>query len=103
MKRSEINAVIKDFEGLLEKHQFALPPFLGFTPDEWKEKGEEYQEIKDNALGWDVTDYGLGDFDKVGLTLITLRNGNGGNTEYTKTYAENIIMLVDVKSNPSYS
>ena len=102
MKRSEINAVIKDFEGLLEKHQFALPPFLGFTPDEWKEKGEEYQEIKDNALGWDVTDYGLGDFDKVGLTLITLRNGNVGNPEYTKTYAEKIMMLREGQLSPNH-
>lgn len=102
MKRSEINAIIKEFEGLLEKHQFALPPFLSFTPDEWKEKGEEYQEIRDNALGWDVTDYGLGDFDKVGLTLITLRNGNVGNPNYTKTYAEKIMMLREGQLSPNH-
>ncbi len=102
MKRSEINAIIKDFETLLEKHQFALPPFLNFTPDEWKEKGEEYQEIRDNALGWDVTDYGLGDFNKVGLTLITLRNGNVGNPNYTKTYAEKIMMLCEGQLSPNH-
>ena len=102
MKRSEINVIIKEFEGLLEKHHFVLPPFLGFTPDEWKEKGEEYQEIWDNALGWDVTDYGLGDFDKVGLTLITLRNGNVGNPNYTKTYAEKIMMLREGQLSPNH-
>ena len=59
MKRSEINSIIREFEALLAKYQFVLPPFLGFTPEEWKEKGEEYGEIRDNALGWDVTDYGL--------------------------------------------
>ena len=26
-------------------------------------------------LGWDITDYGLGDFDKVGMSLITTRSG----------------------------
>lgn len=102
MKRSEINAIIKEFEGLLEKHQFALPPYLSFTPDEWKEKGEEYREIWDNALGWDVTDYGLGDFNKVGLTLITLRNGNVGNPDYTKTYAEKIMMLKEGQLSPNH-
>ena len=102
MKRSEINAVIREFEGLLEKHQFMLPPYLSFTPEEWKEKGQEYQEIRDNALGWDVTDYGLGDFYKTGLALITLRNGNTGNPAYTKTYAEKTMMLKEGQLSPNH-
>lgn len=102
MKRSEINAVIQELEGLLEKHQFMLPPYLSFTPEEWKEKGREYQEIRDNALGWDVTDYGLGDFYKTGLALITLRNGNTGNPAYTKTYAEKIMMLKEGQLSPNH-
>ena len=51
-----------------------IPPFCKWTPQEWKEKGEECQEIRDNHLGWDITDYGLGRFDEVGFALITLRN-----------------------------
>ena len=62
MKRSEINAIIRDFEELLAENSFVLPPFLSFTPEEWQEKGHEYDEVRDNALGWDVTDYGEGDF-----------------------------------------
>ena len=93
MKRSEINAVIKEFESLLGEYRFALPPFLSFTPEEWKTKGHEYDEIRDNALGWDITDYGAGNFSKTGLSLITLRNGNVKNDKYTKTYAEKIMML----------
>ena len=27
-------------------------------------------------LGWDITDYGLGNFDKIGFSLITIRNGS---------------------------
>ena len=76
MKRSEINAVIRKFEALLDKYSFALPPFLSWTPEEWQTKGHEYDEIRDNMLGWDVTDYGMGQFDTLGLALITIRNGN---------------------------
>ena len=63
MKRSEINKHIREFEDLLKEHRFELPQFLSFTPDEWKEKGHEYDEIRDNALGWDITDYGEGHFE----------------------------------------
>ena len=32
MKRSEINATIKQFEELLDKYKFRIPPYLSFTP-----------------------------------------------------------------------
>ena len=77
MKRSEINACIKDMERLIKAHGFELPPFCSFTPEEWKEKNHEYDEIRDNMLGWDITDYGLGDFSKVGLKMKQLRSERG--------------------------
>ena len=63
MKRSEINAALKEMEAMIQKCGFQLPPFCGFTPEEWKTLGHEYDEIRDNMLGWDITDYGLGRFD----------------------------------------
>ncbi|NLV86506.1 MAG: D-lyxose/D-mannose family sugar isomerase [Clostridiales bacterium] len=102
MKRSEINAVIKKFEALMVKYSFALPPFLSFTPEDWQTKGHEYDEIRDNMLGWDVTDYGLGNFDTLGLALITLRNGNVKNPKYTKTYAEKIMMCDEGQVSPMH-
>ncbi|MDR1089884.1 MAG: D-lyxose/D-mannose family sugar isomerase, partial [Prevotella sp.] len=39
MKRSEINAKIKEMERMAEKIGFKLPPFLGWTPEEWAGKG----------------------------------------------------------------
>ena len=102
MKRSEINAVIKKFEALMKEHCFELPPYLGFTPEEWQDKGHEYDEIRDNMLGWDVTDYGEGDFDKLGLALITIRNGNVHNPKYQKPYAEKIIMCDSGQVSPMY-
>ena len=102
MKRSEINGIIKEFEGMLKEYRFALPPFLSFTPEEWAEKGHEYDEIRDNALGWDVTDYGEGDYDNKGLALITIRNGNVHNDKYTKTYAEKIMMIREGQTSPNH-
>mgnify|MGYP000041954099 CR=1 FL=1 len=64
MKRSEINATIKQFEALLDQYRFRIPPYLSFTPEEWADKNHEWDEIRDNMLGWDITDYGKGDFDK---------------------------------------
>lgn len=102
MKRSEINAVIRKFEALLKEYRFALPPYLSFTPEEWESKGHEYDEIRDNMLGWDVTDYGLGNFDELGLALITIRNGNVKNEKYTKTYAEKIMMCDEGQISPMH-
>ena len=85
MKRSEINAALKEMEAMIGEYRFAIPPFCHFTPEEWKEKGHDYDEIRDNMLGWDITDYGLGDFNKVGFSLITIRNGNlAMRDKYTK-------------------
>ena len=102
MKRSEINAIIRRFEKLLAEHCFEIPPYLKFTPEEWQTKGHEYDEIRDNMLGWDVTDYGMGDYATLGLALITLRNGNVHNPKYTKTYAEKIIMCDEGQVSPMH-
>ena len=102
MKRSEINTVIKKFEALIKKYSFALPPYLSFTAKEWESKGHAYDEIRENMLGWDVTDYGMGNFDALGLALITLRNGNVKNPKYRKTYAEKIMMLDEGQVSPMH-
>ena len=102
MKRSEINKAIKEMEALVKEYRFALPPFCHFTPEEWETKGSEYDEIRDNMLGWDITDYGLGDFEKVGFALITLRNGNQNNPKYKKVYAEKLLMLKEGQHSPMH-
>lgn len=102
MKRSQINKTIREFENLLKQYHFALPGFLSWTPEMWASKGKECDEIRDNMLGWDVTDYGLGDYDKIGLALITLRNGNIHNPKYRKPYAEKIMMLYPGQLSPNH-
>ena len=44
MKRSEINAALRELEAMCEKHCCYLPPFCHFTPAQWQEIGHEYDE-----------------------------------------------------------
>ena len=95
MKRSEINAILQENISFIKEMRFALPPFAFWTPEEWATKGHECDEIRDNMLGWDITDYGLGNYEKVGLFLFTIRNGNLKDSRYKKPYAEKLLI-----SNP---
>ncbi len=100
MKRSEVNQLMKEALDFINKMNFRLPPFVLWTPEEWTAKGSEYDEIRDNMLGWDITDFGSGDFHKVGLLLITLRNGNLFNPKYTKPYAEKLLIAEENQVTP---
>lgn len=100
MKRSEINQIIKDGIEFMAQMNYKLPPFAFFTPDEWKEKGKEYDEIRDNMLGWDITDFGFNEFHNRGLFLFTVRNGNLKNDKYSKPYAEKIMIVEENQITP---
>ena len=103
MKRSEVNAALKEMEQMINDYRFALPPFCHFTPEEWQEKGHDYDEIRDNMLGWDITDYGKGNFEKMGFSLITIRNGNQGmKDKYQKTYAEKLLYIKEGQYAPMH-
>lgn len=99
MKRSQINKALRELEAMCVKEHCYLPPFCHFTPEEWQEKGHEYDEVRDCMLGWDITDFGSGDFDKIGFSLITIRNGNRKMTDkYPKVYAEKLLYLKEGQS-----
>ena len=100
MKRSEINAIIAENIEFIKKMNFNLPKFAYFTPDEWLSKGHEYDEIRENMLGWDVTDYGHGDYKNIGLFLFTIRNGKLG--KGLKTYAEKILISDEDQYSPMH-
>jgi D-lyxose ketol-isomerase len=91
LKRSVINQSIVLAIEVFAKHNLHLPPFAFWTPAEWEAKGHEADEIRDCMLGWDVTDFGYGQFDFLGRILFTLRNGKG-KEPYPKTYAEKFIL-----------
>lgn len=92
MQRTEINQLIKDAERFFEKHNFKLPPFAYWRLQDWKSQRPYIHEIIDCELGWDVTDFGRGNFLKEGLLLFTIRNGMLNNSKYPKSYAEKIMI-----------
>lgn len=76
MKRSRINEIIAQADAFIRSFGFVLPPFAYWSPEQMLERRAEISGIVDARLGWDITDYGQGRFDELGLFLFTVRNGN---------------------------
>lgn len=104
MKRSEINAIMQDADDFIRSRGFYLPPFAYWTPDEWRRKGPEVGEIVVHHLGWDITDFGKGDFRRFGLFLFTIRNGSPANLKSgtCKPYAEKLMIVDDGQITPMH-
>jgi D-lyxose ketol-isomerase len=105
MKRSEVNRIIQDaLDFVEEQHHFLLPPFAHWTLRDWQSKGEECREIITQQLGWDITDFGSGDFRKIGLGIITIRNGSFEEAKQGngKSYAEKILLVDEEQITPTH-
>ena len=74
MKRSEVNEILKRAEAFIRGFGAYLPPFADWTPEQIS--GPDGDMIRARGLGWDITDYGRGRFDELGLILFTIRNGD---------------------------
>ena len=94
MKRSEINREIRLAEEFFASFQFRLPAFASWGAAELAARRHDpaFREIFDCNLGWDITDFGHGDFRSEGLLLFTIRNGIANSTRYPKPYAEKIMI-----------
>jgi hypothetical protein len=94
MKRSQINAIMRDADAFIRSHGFHLPPFAYWPASDWAAKGDEVQEIVQRQLGWDITDFGSGDYAHIGLFIFTVRNGDPANLARGrgKLYAEKVLI-----------
>ena len=100
MKRSEINKILLDAKAFMAQKQFILPPWAHWSVDDWKSKKVDASEVIENMLGWDITDFGNGDFSKQGLLLFTLRNGNLKKDK--KPYAEKVMIVEELQETPMH-
>ena len=98
IKRSRVNQIMRESDEFIRSFGYVLPPFAYWSPEEWRTKGAEFDEIRNVGLGWDVTDFGSGDLRRIGRTIFTLRNGKK-DRRYPKAYAQKAMhMIEDQKS-----
>ena len=101
MTRSQVNALLRRATAFCDRMNFHLPPFAFWSPEDWVRAGHEFDEIRDNQLGWDITDFGQGRFDEVGLVVFTIRNGNPDPASgYAKPYCEKLLIVEENQRTP---
>ncbi len=100
MNRSEINQIICNAKTFLAEKQVYLPTWAYWRLSEWQQNSVFASEVIDNLLGWDITDFGSGDFYTRGLFLFTMRNGRYKFDH--KTYAEKIMIVEENQETPMH-
>ncbi|MBX3532298.1 MAG: D-lyxose/D-mannose family sugar isomerase [Rhizobiaceae bacterium] len=75
MKRSRVNEIIREADAFIRSFGYVLPPFAHLSPREMLARKSDLATVVDRRMGWDITDYGQGRFDELGLFLFTVRNG----------------------------
>lgn len=102
MKRSLINRRIDAAIARFHAAGWRLPAFGYFSPAEWAEKYAQYAPARQSMLGWDLTDFGSGDFAHTGLLLFTLRNGETQLGAQGKPYAEKLMLVGQKQITPCH-
>ncbi|WP_028032090.1 D-lyxose/D-mannose family sugar isomerase [Chelativorans sp. J32] len=94
MKRSKVNDILREGAGFIRSFGYVMPPFADWTPNEMRARRAEIDGIVNARLGWDITDYGVGDFARKGLFLFTVRNGDAAALKEGRgmLYAEKIMI-----------
>lgn len=100
MKRSEINQILREAKAFLRERSFLLPPWAYWSMQEWRENRDNAEEVISSMLGWDITDFGSGDFRRRGLFLFTIRNGKPG--AGNKPYAEKVMIVEENQETPMH-
>ncbi|CTQ51461.1 D-lyxose/D-mannose family sugar isomerase [Jannaschia donghaensis] len=92
MKRSRINEILAEGDAFIRSHGYVMPPFADWSPE--RIQSDEAATIRSRGMGWDITDYGQGRWDEMGLFLFTVRNGTLSdlNTGRGMLYAEKIMI-----------
>ncbi|MBP1804572.1 D-lyxose/D-mannose family sugar isomerase [Rubellimicrobium aerolatum] len=105
MKRSRVNDIIRESEGFIRSHGFVLPPFANWTPEEFVGRKDEARAVIDARCGWDITDYGAGRYDEMGLFLFTLRNGRLADLQKGRgmCYAEKLLISHEGQLSPHHT
>ena len=103
MKRSQLDTIIDDALTFCKSQNFHLPKWACWTPERWAQAGHEADEIRDHMLGWDVTDFGANDYERTGLCIFTIRNGQFGEKGLMiKDYCEKLLLIGEQQLTPTH-
>ncbi|SFI88238.1 D-lyxose/D-mannose family sugar isomerase [Celeribacter neptunius] len=105
MKRSTVNDIIRESDAFMRSFGFIMPPFAYLDPEALKARvNSDGAMIRDHMLGWDITDYGQGDYENLGLFLFTVRNGNAANVArgMGPLYAEKLLISEENQISPMH-
>ncbi|MEK6216104.1 MAG: D-lyxose/D-mannose family sugar isomerase, partial [Boseongicola sp.] len=102
---SRINDIMAAADELIRHHGFTLPPFAYWSPDEFRANRDNASRIIDARMAWDITDFGQGQFDSLGLFLFTLRNGFLDDLERGRgmVYAEKLLISRQDQLTPMHT
>ncbi|MCX5580826.1 D-lyxose/D-mannose family sugar isomerase [Kaistia terrae] len=104
MKRSRVNEIMLQGDEFIRSFGYVLPPFAYWAPEELRARKVQAKGIVNARLGWDITDFGAGDFDTLGLFLFTVRNGNPADLAIGRglLYAEKIMIARQDQVTPMH-
>ena len=102
MKRSEVNTAIRWAKDLLKKNNIHLPDTAYWSPEKWTENPENALTVFRTMLGWDITDFGTGDFTTIGAVLYTVRNGMMDDAAVGVPYCEKYIVMKEGQRLPKH-
>ena len=102
MKRSEINSAIRWAKNLLRENNIRLPEYAYWDLAEWKKNASALDTIRRVMLGWDISDFGSGEYDVTGAVLYTVRNGDMNDASVGVPYCEKYILMKEGQHLPKH-
>lgn len=102
MKRSQVNAALTWAKELLAKNNIHLPEYAYWDMDTWKANKDRLDTVRSVMLGWDITDFGTGDFDRIGSVLYTVRNGKMDDADVGVPYCEKYLLFREGQRLPKH-
>lgn len=105
MHRSKVNEILTEAEAFIHTFKFALPPFAYWSAEEFQQRSAQARPVIEGRCGWDITDYGEGRFDELGLVLFTLRNGRLADLQAGRgmCYAEKLLISKRDQISPMHT
>ncbi len=104
MNRSEINHLLNEGIAFLKSKGITLPPQAHWSLEDWNENIEKATELEKRRIGWDLTDFGSGKFESIGLLGYTLSNGIIGPDGHPidQTYSNKLLIVEENQVTPMH-